>query len=251
MEIKSKKDIEVLEKRIIDELGIDLKRYQNEEVAQKFLEIIDFQNYVIKWTIRPLLISLIIFIVGFFILDLGVLGYLFYGIVGLILFFLSGFIAGLLFLIKKIKWDVQDIIDYSFEIMETALNDLGKIDKEKTKNVLDLLFKGVIHIIAFPTVAKIISEEVPIIDKIINNIIYKILTSISNKVKFNNDNLSEETDKKVSSSKSTDRYLSSISFAKSGLEKIITLIFSIVKFPFKIWLGIILTILVVFLFLIN
>lgn len=165
MKIRSQKDIEVLDHKIKEELGIDVRKYKNEEVVENFVEIMVFPKYVINWVIRPILVAILIYIIGFFIFNLVHIEYVVYGIIGLLLFLAAGLLFGLLFLMWKMKLDMWGIINYSLEIMKSAVSDINQINsqinKENRKEVLGLLFKGIIHIVTIPMVSKIVADKVP------------------------------------------------------------------------------------------
>ena len=82
---------------IRDRLGIDVQKYRNEAVVENFVELLVFPEYVIAWVIRPILIAIGIFILGFFIFDLVNVEYLNYGVIGLFLFLATGILIGFLF----------------------------------------------------------------------------------------------------------------------------------------------------------
>ncbi|WP_025668131.1 hypothetical protein [Aquimarina megaterium] len=255
MRIRTLKDVEKLDHKIKEELGIDVQKYRNEEVIENFVELLVFPKYVINWVIRPILISIVIFIFGFFIFDLVHIEYVIYGVIGLILFLVVGIITGLLFLIWKMKSDMWSIINYSLEIMKSAVTDINQVNnqvnKENRKDVLGLLFKGVIHIVTIPMISKIISDKVPLVGGIVNRIVKKILTLVSDKVKFDEEKLKQELNKTENESSALKVYSSSISSATKGLEKVINFTFGVAQFPLKIGLGIILLVLILFLYVIN
>ncbi len=255
MRIRTKKDVEKLDHKIKEELGIDVQKYRNEEVVENFVEILVFPRYVINWVIRPILISIVIFITGFYIFDLVHVEYIIYGIIGLILFLAIGILTGLLFLMWKMKWDMLGIINYSLEIMKSAVVDINQVNsqvnKENRKDVLGLLFKGIIHIVTIPMVSKVVSDKVPFVGGIVNIIIKKILTLVSDKVKFDEEKLKQELNKKENEPNALKVYLTSISSTTEGLEKVMNFTFSVAQFPLKIGLSIILLFLILFLYIIN
>ncbi|MDY8137497.1 hypothetical protein [Aquimarina sp. 2201CG5-10] len=255
MRIRTKKDIEKLDNKIKDELGVDVQKYRNEEVVENFVELLVFPKYIINWVIRPVLISIVIFIIGFFIFDLVHIEYVIYGIIGLILFLAAGILSGLLFLMWKMKSDMWGIINYSLEIMKSAVADINQVNsqvnKENRKDVLGLLFKGIIHIVTIPMISKVISGKVPFIGGIVNKIVKKILTLVSDKVKFDEEKLKQELNKGEGEPDALKAYLNSISSATKGLEKIMNFTFGVAQFPLKIGFVITLLFLVFFLYLIN
>ncbi|GAA0715640.1 hypothetical protein GCM10009430_10370 [Aquimarina litoralis] len=255
MKIRTKKDVEKLDNKIKNELGIDVRKYRNEEVVENFVELLVFPKYVINWVIRPILLSLLFFIFGFYVLDLVHVEYVIYTIIGLILFLISGLLIGLLFLIWKMKSDMWGIISYSLDIMKSAVTDINQVNnqvnKDNRKDVLGLLFKGIIHIVTIPMVSKIVSDKVPFVGGIVNRIVKKILTLVSNTIKFDEIKLKEELNKQNDEPNAIKIYTNSISNATLGLEKIMNFTFGVAQFPLKIVFGIIFLILLLFLYLIN
>ncbi|MBO0590997.1 hypothetical protein I2486_06205 [Cellulophaga sp. E16_2] len=255
MKIRTKKDVEKLDNKIKEELGIDVQKYRNEEVIENFVELLVFPKYIFNCLIRPILISILIFIVGFFIFDLVHIEYVIYGTVGLILFLITGILVGLLLLMWKMKSDMWGVVNYSLDIMKSAITDMiqvnNQVNEENRKDVLGLLFKGIIHIVTIPMISKVISDKVPFVGGIVKRIVKKILTLFSDKVKFDEEKLSQELNKKEGDSNALRIYLNSISSATTGLEKIMNFTFGVAQFPLKIVFGIILSILVLFLYLIN
>jgi len=196
MRIRTAKDVEKLDDRIKEELGIDVQKYRNEEVVESFVELLVFPEYVITWVIRPILISFVIFLIGFFIFNLVHIEYFIYGVIGLVLFLSTGVLIGLLFLTWKMKSDIWGIVDYSLKIMKSAVNDMNQVNNQITisnrKDINGLLFKGIIHIVTIPMMSKIISNKVPFVGGIVNRIVKKILVLVSDKIKFNEENLTQE-----------------------------------------------------------
>ena len=155
----------------------------------------------------------------------------------------------------KMKSDMWGVVNYSLDIMKSAITDMiqvnNQVNEENRKDVLGLLFKGIIHIVTIPMISKVISDKVPFVGGIVKRIVKKILTLFSDKVKFDEEKLSQELNKKEGDSNALRIYLNSISSATTGLEKIMNFTFGVAQFPLKIVFGIILSILVLFLYLIN
>ena len=255
MRIRTTKDVEKLDNRIKTELGIDVQKYRNEEVVESFVELLVFPEYVVTWVIRPIFIAILMFIIGFFIFDLVHIEFIIYGVIGLILFLITGILFGLLILTWKMKSDMWGIVDYSLEIMKSAVSDLNQVNsqisKENIKDILGLLFKGIIHIVTIPMMSKVISDKVPIVGGFVNRIVKKILTLVSDKVKFGEENLKQELRKKEGKPNAIQVYSNSISSVSNGLERVMNLTFGVAQFPLKLGFGIMALILILFLYLIN
>jgi len=255
MKIRTAKDVEKLDNRIKEEFGIDVQKYRNEEVIENFVNLLVFPQYVFTWVFRPILISIAIFIMGFFIFNLVHIEYIIYGFIGLILFLLTGVLIGLLFLTRKIKSDLWGIVNYSLEVMKSALSDMNQVNNYITttnrKEVFGVLFKGIIHIVTIPMASKVISDKVPFFAGFLNRILKKVLILISEKVKFQEENLIEELKEKTNEQNEHQMNSSSISSVSTGLEKVINFTFRVVQFPLKLGTGITICILIIFIYLIN
>ena len=255
MKIRTTKDVTKLDLRIKDELGIDIQKYKDEEVVESFVDLLVFPEYIISWVIRPILIALLLFVLGFFLLQLVHVEYVLYAIIGFVLFMSSGFFLGVLFLMWKMKKDIWGIVDYSLDIMKSALQDLNlmnnQIRKENRKEVLGLLFKGVIHIVTIPMLSKVISEKVPFVGGLINRVIKKVLTLISDQVKFDEIQVKQELEKTENEESSITSFTNSIDSVSSGLEQVTDFSFKVAQYPFRIVFVLVFLLLLGFLYLIN
>lgn len=249
------KEIEILDQRIREELGIDVQKYRNEDVVNNLIELLKFPEYVITWATRPIQISIVLFILGFFIFDLVHIEFILYATLGLVLFISSGVLLGMLFLCRKMKTDIWEIVEYSLGIMKSAVNDLNQLNnqitKDNRKEVLGLLFKGIIHIVTIPMVSKVISDKVPFIGRFINRIVTKILILLADKVKFDGENKQHHLVQQEPELNKIQAYSDSISSVSTGLEKIMNFTFNLSLLPLKIGFGILCSILILFLYLIN
>jgi len=113
MKIRTEQDVELLDARIKQELKVDVRKYKNEEVIEKFVSLLVFPEYVLTWMIGPILVALVIYVLGFFFLQLVHIEYVLYGLIALVLFSLLGICAGLLLLTSKMKRDIAEVVDYS------------------------------------------------------------------------------------------------------------------------------------------
>lgn len=254
MKIKTAEDVERLDAKIKEELGVDVQKYKNEEVAEKFVELLVFPRYVVNWATRPLIVFLILYLIGFFVVDLVNIEYLIYGLVGLGLFAVSGLLFGYLFLTWKIKSDFLSIIDYSLGIMKSCVVDLdqvhSKITGENRTEVLGLLFKGVIHIVTIPVMSKVIAEKVPFVGGFLQGIAKKVLTLVSEKVQFDEVLLEEELKEEKEENRFISKYTQLISLASNGINRLLSITIGIAQIPVLIAFVFTILILAIFLFLI-
>jgi hypothetical protein len=255
MRIRTQKDIDQLEFTIKQELGIDIQKYRNEEIAANFAELLVFPQYVFKWVLRPIAISIVLYIIGFTLFDLGGFEYFVYGFLGLVLFLASGVLVGLLFLMWKMKKDIWGILEYSLEIMQSAMEDLRftahQINPGNRKNVLSLLFKGVIHVVTIPMLSKAISNRVPFVGGLLSGFVKRILTLISDRANFEEDTIQAELAKTDDEPKIFEIYGKVLSSVSGGLEKLMNITFGIVQLPFTIVFGIVFLILMIVLYILN
>ena len=238
MKIKSQKDIDLLSAKIKNDFDIDINKYRNEEVASSFAELLIFPKYVINWGIRPIIVSLILYIVGFSLIDLdNGLDFILYFSIGFLLFFLGGFLFAIVFLIRKMKDDMGSIMEYSIGILKEATEDIsdlnGKLSQTEKREGIKLLYLGIMHIVTIPTVTTAIKRQSSIIGFPLSWIIKKFLTAVANTVTV------KDLEKSVNLSYSKrdktfqDEVLQEAKTDQNLLQKIIDLTVSVIEFPFK------------------
>lgn len=254
MKIKTTEDVERLDKRIKEELGIDVRKYRDEEVAEDMMELLLFPKYVGSWVIRPVILLLILFVAGYFFIDLVHIEYLIYTVFGLGLFMLNGLFLGLLLFTWKLKTDLTGIVEYAFGVMKSGATDLSKVSNkitpENRKDILGLLFKGVIHIVTIPMMGKAASNKVPVFGVVVKSMINKVLTIVSNNIKFDEASLEAELNKEDSEPGFVESYTSAISSATKGLNKTMSKTVGVAQYPLMIGFLIALVTLITFLYLI-
>ncbi|WP_103866809.1 MULTISPECIES: hypothetical protein [Aquimarina] len=254
MKIKTQEDVDSLDIKIQNELGIDLKKYRNPEVVENIMDLLLFPKYILNWTMRPVLISFVIYIIGYFIIDLVHIEYILYAIIGLVLFLITGVLAGLWFLTFKLKSDINAIIQYTLDILKSCVVDISKLStnnlKENPKDTLQLLMKGITHIITIPVLTDVISKKIPLIGRLINSIIKRILISISNKLRFKSTEDTTVQTGEMTPSQIIEFYTKAVMGASNGLSTVLSISTHIVQLPIKISFGIIFSILMLFIYLI-
>lgn len=189
MKIRTQTDIDNLDRRIQDELGVDIKKYRDEEVVENLVELMNFPVYVTNWTLRPILYSFIAFLIGFLLIDLeNKFEYVIYTAAGFCLFLSVGGTFGLILLVRKLKLDIWRIIEYTIDLLKSVVADIDKIKNQispkSRRSVFTLVFKGIIHIIVIPFWAVAFTEGIPIIGRPIKWIVVQILSFISDQLKL-------------------------------------------------------------------
>lgn len=255
MKIRTQEDVDVLDKKIKDQLGIDVRKYRNDDVVESFVALLVFPEYILTWVIRPVLIALVAFVAGFFILNLTTFEKIIYGPLGFGLFMSTGLLTGLLFLMARMRKDMWGIIDYSLGMMRAAVKDLeqvnSQIDESNRKDVMALLFKGIIHIVTIPVTSQVISERIPILGWFINPLVKKVLTIITDRVNFDEAYLNAELNRKIDEPKAIEMYTQSLSTTSIGLQKLMGVTFGLVRVPILIALVFFALTLAVFVYLIH
>jgi len=164
MKIKTNEDVNALDLKIQNELHIDLKKYRNPEVIENILELLLFPKYILNWTMRPVLISFVVYIIGYYVIDLVHIEYVLYAIIGLVLCLILGVLAGVWFLTYKVKSDLNAIIQYTLDILKSCVLDVNKLIvndlKENPKETLQLLMKGITYIITIPVLTSAITKKI-------------------------------------------------------------------------------------------
>ncbi len=249
-------DIDQLNEEIKSRLGINLKEYRNEEVAENIIDMLVFPIYALTWIIQPILIFLVLFVVGYFLMDLTTLEIIAYSILGLILMILCGLFAGFLYFIRRLKMDVSRITNYAMNLMKAALKDSthwkSNLSKEQQEESMQLLFKGIIHIVILPVVSKVLSNKIPVLGMMVSGFVERILSAVANRVSFEGEE--HTSNQKVADANSDDQsvltWLERVDFAEKGIQKIVHITSNIARIPMAILFWICFIILVTFLYLI-
>lgn len=252
MKIGDQKDVEELKATIKRELGIDLTRYRNEEVAENLVDLLIFPKYIFKWIGRRIILALLLYILGFFLIQLGPLEFVVYAVFGLLLFLLFGLSSGILNLIKRLREDLSSIATYSLGIMKNSLLDIddigNRINKDNRKDVFNMLFKGIIHIVTIPMVSQAIHKKVPVAGGMIKGVLRKTLETVSNNLDFDDENINENALVVDGESKIVLFYSNGIDKASQGIDGSLNLVTKIVRFPFWFFFYIIGLILALFIY---
>ncbi|WP_299683354.1 hypothetical protein [uncultured Tenacibaculum sp.] len=256
MKVRTKKDVLKLQEKIKLELGLDVSKYKDEEVVENFVEILLLPNYIVSWVIKPILVSLFIYFFGFYAFNLVHVEYLIYAIIGFGLFVVFGVAFGFLSLVFKMKNDIWEIVDYSLDILKLAIQDISKINnqitEENKKDVLSLVFKGIIHIVTIPLLSKSVTSKIPFIGGIASSLIKRVLTIVSNKLEFKEDNIEDFVESPLEDKqKLYTSYMKTIIATSNGLETFIGFVFRVLKIPMLVFFFFSLSALLLFLYLIN
>ena len=254
MKIKTQNDIELLALKINDDFDIDVNKYRNDDVTSTFAELLLFPQYIINWGIRPILVAIALFIVVFFVEKLdNVLEVAIYASIGFLLFIVCGVLFSIVFIMRKMKYDMGAIMGYSIEILKEATGDISDFNKNLTltnkKEGIKLLYLGIIHIVTIPTVCGAVKRKNAFIGPPISWIIKKILTAVGNTVTVNDLESSIKTTYAEKDKSYQNEVLKSVTQDKNILEKIVDTTLSIIEFPFKFLFGIAFLLLVFFLYI--
>lgn len=254
MKIKTKADIERLREEIQRELDIDMSEYQNEEVAETFAELVAFPAYILNWAIRPVLISLLLFVMGYFVLHLVHIEYLLYTLIGFALFLACGISFGLIFTLWKLKGDMNEVLRYSLQLFQSILADLrhtrAQLTAENKKYKYQLLYQGIIHIISIPVLSKALGGKIPLIGFLVEGLVKKILTAAGNRFRWEEAH-QQATGTVEDEGATIDHDIQRVNADIRGIDAFTAALFKVVRIPFLVVFVISLLLLLLFLALIN
>lgn len=255
MKIRNEKDVELLDQKIQDELGIDVKKYRNPVVLESIMEIITLPQFIMTWMLRPLGISLLIFLTGFFTLNLDRFEYLLYGGIGSLLIIITGLLLGLVVLTWKIRNQLWGVIDFTLGIMKSAIVDFHHVGTQVTAEnraaVFSLLFKGIVHIVSIPMLTKAFTQEIPLVGGLFARFIKKVLTIVADKADWSGKMTKEELQKDIDQPNALELYVSSLTTVTNGLEKVLNVAFRIAQVPLFLNFLFFFILTLVFLYIIN
>ena len=235
MTIRNQDDVRALDEKIQRELGIDVGKYRDEDTIATLSELLVFPLYALSWTIRPVLLAFVLYLAGFFVLELVHVQYLVYGILGLVLFLFTGLFAGLLYLTIRFGADIRAMMDYSLGVLRGIVEDLDRLNRDtdatNRAEVLKLLFLGVTHLITIPAVGTVVGNRVPLIGGWVAGIVRRVLTRLSNLFRFDRIELERARVATGDEGKILPLYVASVTGVHRFTERTLSVALRVVRFP--------------------
>ncbi|MFK8161583.1 MAG: hypothetical protein AB8H12_03885 [Lewinella sp.] len=255
MEIRSQSEVEALDQKIKTELGVDIGKYRNEEVVEQISSLLVFPIYVVSWTIRPVIIAFVLYIIGYFIIDLVHVQYLIYAILGLAFFLITGLFAGLFYLTIRFRNDIKSIMTYSMDILKGIVKDVDALntttDATNRKEVLQLLFLGTMHLITIPVTGDVIGNRVPFLGGLVSRLVQRVLRTLTNLFRFDQTNFVNATTDAGSEGKILPMYLAGVTGFQGIVDKILGIAIRVVQLPIGLLFAFFAGLTLFFLWLIN
>ena len=237
MKIRSKKDVEALELRIKNELGIDVQKYNQPEMVENLMDLVAFPNYVLKIMIGAIFISELAFALSYSLVELtGAEGF-FYGLLGTILFTVNGFLMGLLWLTSNIKRDLIKTLEYLMSTARSGIDDLktakGNITSKNRKGATNLLFKGILHVVAIPVLVEDVAGGIPVFGFLVKNLVRRVLFMISDRIQVSEEALSADENSGDGESQLIDEGADRLSQSVDKMNRVLSVALRVVQFPVK------------------
>ncbi|MBA5247844.1 hypothetical protein H1R16_05565 [Marnyiella aurantia] len=223
---------------INNDLGIDITKYKNGEVMGKVADLMLIQNYALSSMYKPILLSLAIYIFGFFVLSLEIVGFFVYGIVGLVGFFLIGLLYGIIKLLSCLKNDLLSITHFALDTTQLMISDFKTASntvRDDIKNPIGLVFEGAIAAFVSPFVTTQ-CRRIPLAgnillsgsDKILNGVVAN-LKKQENKYDFKS-KFAGTTQRISERSSGVESFLSTFS---SNVNRVVGTSFRLIQLPFR------------------
>jgi hypothetical protein len=133
--------------QVKDNLGIDIYKYDNDEIVQRVSNIVFVQKRAFNQVIVMTTLALALFIGGFFVLSLETFGYFIYSVFGLTLYLIIGVLAGIIRTVLLVKQDLLSVTKYAVSVLNLIAQDLGSLnlqDNENLKNPFTSIFEAVL-----------------------------------------------------------------------------------------------------------
>lgn len=255
MKIRSQADVEALDQKIKAELGVDIGKYRNEEVVEQISSLLIFPIYVVSWTIRPVIIAFVLYLLGYFVLDLVHVQYLIYAVVGLVFMLITGLFAGLFYLTIRFRNDIRSIMTYSMDILKGIVKDVDALntttDAGNRKEVLQLLFLGTMHLITIPVTGDVIGNRVPFLGGLISRLVQRVLRTLTNLFRFDQTNLAKAATEAGGEGKILPMYLAGVTGFQGIMDKILGIAVRVVQVPVGILFAFFAGLTLLFVWLIN
>jgi len=259
MKVRTKRAARKLDKLIQKELGIDIKKYRDDEVEETVSDLLNFVGYAINAIKIPLLIGLILFIAGFFVLDLVHVENLIYGIFGGVLILVTALLIGVLLVIWGIKSDVLEVIDYSLNLTNNIQQDAQSVQSQITdgdkERKYELFYKGVLHLVTIPIVSETISDKIPFVGGFVGRLVRRVLAAATdNKVIFKLLLKSSIFESGGSETKAMQGFVKTTNRLRDvveGIDRAVSKVLRVIQFPFVTILVIVGLILAALIWMLN
>lgn len=196
--------------------NLNLQQYQSEEVTDRIADLITFPIYVIGILIWPFLVSVVLFISGYFVLNLSGIDHIVYPLFGLPLLVSMGLFIGLVWLLSRLRDDLVSIMDYSLVVFKQAVANMQK-DPNSGSRDYGAVFNGVMSSVILPSVRKVLENKVILVGGFVYSLVNKIVTRVTQKFVSNE----PKGNTKTSSNKGIEYYEKAIQNIKSPIEKVV------------------------------
>ena len=235
MTVRNQADADALNERIHRKLSVDISSYRNEEVNATLADLLIFPLYALNWVIRPVGLLLLLYLAGFFLIDLVHVQYLIYALVGLVLAVLTGLLLGLLYLTVRLGQDINAIMHYSTDILKRVVKDVDQLNEgtnaTNRKETLTLLFAGVLHIITIPVTASIISNKIPFIGGLLSGLCTRVLRRMANLFRWPEVNYQQAVSDAGGEGNILPMYLNGVAALQSASQKVFHVAARVVQWP--------------------
>lgn len=175
----------MLQAKIQQELGIDMQRYAKPEAIEALANLFSFPQYVVRYMLQPLGFAIVLYVLGFFFLDLVHLEYMFYATLALVLLLATAFLFGLLALGWKMEKDLRSVVEYTLGMLDSVMRDVQRagmgINQKNFRPMLTLLFQGMMHIVTIPILSQILSDRIPLIGGLFSRFMERLLGYVSDR----------------------------------------------------------------------
>ncbi len=196
--------------------NIDFSNYQSEEVTDRIADLITFPIYVIGILIWPFLLSVVLFISGYFVLNLSGVDHIVYPLFGLPLLVLMGLFVGLVWLLSRLKDDIVSIMDYSLIVFKQAVANMQKEPGSSNRDY-GAVFNGVMSSVIMPSVRKVLENRVILVGGFVYSLVNKIVTRVTQRFVSNEPKNSIETD----DNRGVEYYEKAITNIKSPIDTVV------------------------------
>ena len=201
-----RKRIQDAAETITQETGIDFKKYDNPETAEKIGNLLNFYGMANRYIFQTMIVSFIV---------LCSICYWFYtqqmNLFGIVLFFSFGFflciiesvLIGIMRLVGRSVQDGTDLIRYLLDLVLHLHTDLVGDGDQKSRITVSQLFCGLSYSLLIPTIHQVIHRELSILAKpvsiIIENTVFYFTRSLSAMIE-----LTEKSNKRIDKNGDTD-----------------------------------------------
>jgi len=235
-------DVQVINQELLRKTGVDFSRYRNQDLADTLANVITFPLFLARSLSRPVLLFLGLTLLAFIFTGSASFR-VFLAFPGLLLAVFNGILLGLVFFIRRIRNDMNQVFTISSDLSLQVMKDIGAARANLSGGAVNFpglldIVHGVNSIVVLPLFMRAMDRRIPVIGGWVAGIAARFFRAVDRRLLSSIREESEQASPKKSLA--TPEEISSwldatergICYGRDNLSAVVNAVSSIVAFPF-------------------